>query len=92
MTYLFESTYDSITIKETTRKNYDAFKAAYDIYPFLESSWIESFKCDYIDPIYFEFLRTNNRVGIASGIIVKSKDSNLYTSASNTFSQNKISS
>lgn len=73
MTYLLESTFENITIKETSRKNYDAFTAEYDIYPFLESSWIESFKCDYIKPIYFEFLRINNRVGFAGGIIVKSK-------------------
>lgn len=72
--HLNRQQYSGIVVKEITKTDYDLLSQSYDIYPFLESAWVESFKCENIDPIYFEFSRSSSsRVGIACGIVVKSK-------------------
>ena len=72
MTTSSSNSCNGITVNEITADSFDNSKNSYDICPFIESSWVESFRCEYRKPVYFEFIKDNHPVGLASGIIVKS--------------------
>jgi hypothetical protein len=63
------------TIKEISREEFDRSKRSFASNPFLEPFWVESFKNDGVDTVYFCFMNDGQTVGIAGGLQVESRNS-----------------
>jgi hypothetical protein len=58
-----------ITITRVSAEVYDALKSGFDLYPFFERFWLESFKRRNREAAYFAFFRKRKLAGLAAGIL-----------------------